>query len=367
MFKQIDRLLVIGYIKAYLICLMSMLSLYIVVDLFTNLDEFAHQRAGILAVFAHVGRYYGLKVPQIFDRLCEAIVLLAGMFTVAWMQKNNELLPLLSAGVSTRRVVFPVLVSAGLFLSLAVINQEVVIPRLGNRLTNEKEDVDSDQISTVSGAFEPNGIHIEGQTASRQDMSVRPFCCLIREGVLHNSVHLNAQEGRYIPPGDGPLTGGWLLTGTDPPDLDSLTDNLVLTHIDPGKYFLKTEEVDFAAITRPRNWFQLASTGRLYQELQRPDSMRLAPLAVVFHMRLTRPILGLILVVLGLSTILRDQNRNVFLSAGMCLVLCAVFFAVGFMCKQLGDNDILSPAQSAWLPVLFFGPLAFVMFDAVHT
>jgi lipopolysaccharide export system permease protein len=34
---------------------------------------------------------------------------------------------------------------------------------------------------------------------------------------------------------------------------------------------------------------------------------------------------------------------------------------------MLGDNDILGPALSAWLPVLFFGPLALVLFDAVHT
>ena len=45
-------------------------------------------------------------------------------------------------------------------------------------------------------------------------------------------------------------------------------------------------------------------------------------MAVMFHMRLTRPLLGLILVVMGLSIILRDQNRNVFISAGLCLLLC---------------------------------------------
>jgi lipopolysaccharide export system permease protein len=88
---------------------------------------------------------------------------------------------------------------------------------------------------------------------------------------------------------------------------------------------------------------------------------------VLFHMRLTRPILGLILVFMGLSVILTDQNRNVFISAGLCLVLCGVFFAAIFAAKYLGDNDIISPALAAWLPVLGFGPVAFVMFDAVHT
>jgi lipopolysaccharide export system permease protein len=44
-----------------------------------------------------------------------------------------------------------------------------------------------------------------------------------------------------------------------------------------------------------------------------------------------------------------------------------VFFAALFTCKSLGENDYLSPALAAWLPVLCFGPLAFVLFDAVHT
>jgi lipopolysaccharide export system permease protein len=125
--------------------------------------------------------------------------------------------------------------------------------------------------------------------------------------------------------------------------------------------------VDFENITRDRKWFQLASTERIWNELNKSDSVREPAMAVMFHMRLTRPILGLILVFLGLSVILRDQNRNVFISAGMCLVLCAFFFIACFTCQALGNNDILSPPLAAWLPVLFFGPLAFVLFDAVHT
>jgi lipopolysaccharide export system permease protein len=62
------------------------------------------------------------------------------MFTVAWMQRNNELLPLLSAGVSTRRVVLPVLVSASIMLSLTVLNVELFIPRLASQLVVEKSD-----------------------------------------------------------------------------------------------------------------------------------------------------------------------------------------------------------------------------------
>src|SRR3954468_22921095 len=95
----LDRQMIRSYLKAYLICLVSLVSLYIVVDLFTNLEDFTDQGTSLVPVLETVGAYYGYRVAQIFDRLCEAIVLLAAMFTVALMQRNNELLPMLSAGV----------------------------------------------------------------------------------------------------------------------------------------------------------------------------------------------------------------------------------------------------------------------------
>src|SRR5262249_10646272 len=109
------------------------------------------------------------------------------------------------------------------------------------------------------------------------------------------------------------------------------------------------------------------STAQLWTELSKSETTRLASMAVLFHMRLTRPVLGMILVLSGLSVILRDQNRNVLLSSGLCLALCALFFIVQFTCKFLVESDYLPPALPSWLPVLVFGPLSFVMFDAVHT
>jgi lipopolysaccharide export system permease protein len=344
-----------------------MLGLYVVVDLFTNIDDFAQNHDGLLEILEHIGQYYGFRVMQIFDRLCEAIVLLAAMFTVAWMQRSNELLPQLSAGVSTRRVVRPVLFTASAFLLLGVINQELVIPHIAEYLMISRDDPDGEKVIVVQGTFDTNGVHVHGEVAQRRDQSVQDFSCVIPESIASNGIiNLHAKQGRYIP-GNGPRKGGWLLTSTEPAELESWTQTNVLEPIDPGTYFLYTKEVDFEAITRPRTWFLFASTARLSKELSKPDSTRLASMAVLFHMRLTRPILGMLLVFLGLSMILRDQNRNVFISAGLCLLMCGVFFAAQFACKGLGDYEYLSPALAAWLPVLFFGPLAFVLFDAIHT
>ena len=101
--------------------------------------------------------------------------------------------------------------------------------------------------------------------------------------------------------------------------------------------------------------------------LFRSDASRAPGLAVLFHARLVRPLVGMVLVMLGLSVILRDQNRNIFISAGMCLVLCCLFFGAAYTAKMLGDNDMVPPALAAWLPLMVFGPYALVLFDAAHT
>jgi lipopolysaccharide export system permease protein len=362
--KLIDRQMIRGYFKSYAVCLASLLSLYVVVDLFTNLDDFTHHNQGLWASILRICTYYGYKISQIFDRLAEAIVLLAAMFTVAWMQRNNEQMPLLSAGVSTRRIVAPILLCAFFMLGLTVVNQEFVIPRIADKLALDRDDPGGQKSVAVRAAYESNGIHIEGDRAMRRDFTVVPFRCMIPETLGGTMIHLTALEAHYVP-GPGPRQGGWELVGTRPADADAISG--ILDVKDSYRYFLHTREVDFEALTRNPNWFLLASTSQLHQELQRPESTRLASMAVLFHMRLTRPILGIVLVLLGLSVILRDQNRNVIVSSGMCLVLCGVFFATCYACKMLGDNEYINPALAAWLPVLFFGPHALVLFDAVHT
>jgi len=364
--RILDRLLLWAFLKAYAICLVSLLSLYIVIDLFTNLEDFAQHTSGLLPVLQNIFRYYGYKVVQIFDRLCEAIVLLAAAFTVAWVQRNNELLPLLSAGVPTRRVILPVLAGAAMLIGIGVLNQEIVIPRIADALLTDRDDPRGEKSLVVAGAYDANGIHIEGAEAKRSGLTVKPFFVTVPESLTDSLLHIAATEAHYVPADSRePCSGGWMMSGVQPATLENPPS--ALEQLDPGRFFLRTTDVDFDVLTRNRQWFMFASTNRLRDLLTRPDARRLAAIAVQFHMRLTRPILGVLLVVLGLSVILRDQNRNVFIGTGLCLANCALFFAAIFACKHLGDNEYFAPALAAWVPVLAFGPVTVASFDAIHT
>jgi lipopolysaccharide export system permease protein len=364
MFTTLDRMFFVNYLRSYAIVLTSLLSLYIIVDLFTNLDDFSGR--GFVPMLKHVLKYYSTRISQIFDQMSEAIALLAAMFTVAWMQRNNELLPQLSAGISTRRVVRPVFVGCVLTLALGPLNQEFVIPRIADDLTKPRDDPELERPTEVKGAYDSTGIHLEGAQAFRKEGKVVWMFVTFPPGGPTGMTHLSARKAVYHPPGAGPRSGGWMLFDATP----ELPEGPLPPHLEqvsPGVYFLRTRDVDFDAVTRGANWFRFASTPELREILAKPEGRRQPQVATEFHKRLTRPLIGAILVLMGLGIILRDQNKHVFISAGLCLVLVALFYVALFGCKYLGENDYVTPPLAAWVPVLVFGPFAVALFDAIHT
>ena len=370
MLRLIDRQLTFNCVKSFIGCLLSLLSLFIIVDLFTNLENFADRNKEVKNLIGFIAGFYVAMIPVIYNQLSEAIVLLAAMFTVAWMQRNNELLPLLSAGVSTRRVVRPVLITACALIGLSIVNQELILPRVDGVLIEERTDANLAKEIAVRGGNETNGIRVTGKTATRHNLTVKDFDCVFPNTMEFEALpFIHAVSAEYCPPGSFPGTesGGWLLRGTTPLELPSVGAKSPIKMISPGQFFLKTTEIDFDTITHSKNFAIYIPTWKLPEELARTDHNKRAGLAVLFHSRFVRPILGMLLVFMGLSIILRDQNRNVFISAGLCLGLCVVFFLVGAGCRFLGEHEHLRPDIAALMPVLIFGPISFVMFDAVHT
>src|SRR5262245_30367891 len=341
-----------AFLRAYAICLVSTLSLYIVVDLFTNIDDFFQADRPTVDVIRHIVTYYGYRTAQYYDRLCEALALLAAMFTVAWTQRNNELIPLLSAGVSTHRYLRPIFAGSVLMLAVGVLNQELLIPRIAPVLVTDRDDPEGIQKLHVQGCYDPNKVHVDGLEAYRREMSVRNFSVTLPVTQKSEMRHLTAEVARYIPADPNqPMSGGWLLMGTTPAELpENSYDPDIIQMIDPGRFFLYVREATFDRVTQGQKTQSFSSTYTLYKLMQRTDAGRMNNLAVTFHMRLTRPIVGLLLVVMGLSIILRDQTRHVFISAGLCLAMCAVFFAAVFAGKFLGNGDYVSLALAGWLP-----------------
>ena len=129
MITTLDRMVLVAFFRSYAIVWSSLIGLFVVIDLFTHLDAYMSRPGGFIAIANYIIRYYAFRVPQVFDLLAEPISLMAATFTVAWMQKNNELLPQLSAGIPTRRIIRPILLGRGHHDLVRALESRVRDPR----------------------------------------------------------------------------------------------------------------------------------------------------------------------------------------------------------------------------------------------
>jgi lipopolysaccharide export system permease protein len=351
------------FLRAFLICFASLVGLYIVIDAFSNLDEFSERARGLPSLLATMSKYYSFKISVYFDRLAGVITTMAAMFTFSWIQRTNELMALLAAGVPIRRIIAPVLMAATLIYCLTTVNQELVMPSIAKQLQMRPDD-DSLRSIKAHASHDSRGILFNGDECNRQERRVSPaYITLQPPHIVNSLVEMRAQEAVYVPPGKGVLSGGWILRGVTPKDIQC--NRSVLEPLDTDEYFLHTT-ITFDHLLRKQAWFQFASTRSLIKELRSQDNTS-REMAVLIHARLTRPLGMITMLFLGLPFVLSGTDRRMVSLVGISLVMSVAFQLFTQLCMRLGNVEVIGPELAAWLPVLIFGSLAVGLHDLVKT
>jgi len=126
MFYKIDKYIIKSFVPSFIICMFAICGISIVVDTIQKIDDFIEMGVKAFTMAIH---YYGLMVPVIIAQLFPAITLIAVSLVLVKFVKNNEILAMQVAGINLYRIMLPIFILS-LFLSfLAVINQELVIPK----------------------------------------------------------------------------------------------------------------------------------------------------------------------------------------------------------------------------------------------
>jgi len=340
--RILDRERYWSFVKAYFICFVALVGLYVVIDSFNNLDEFEEWAKSTPDLFKNMGRYYLIKMSLIYDQICGIITMMAAIFTVTWMQKNNELLAMLAAGISTQRVIRPVLISALAISSLAIVNQEFIMPRFAEELQRPPDD-DGFQLKKVWPRQDANEVFVKGFQADRSGRSVTKFEATVPVRVAGEIIEISAMEAVFVADNDPvcPHKGGWLLYGgkflTSPPagSLFDLTKGVLIEVEDRSAcpmpkdklagrpnapvYFLRTD-LTFSSLTRSPQWYHFAPTLDLIRALSDPSNQgERSDIAIFLHSRLIRPLLAFNLMLLSLPLVLGGSGRNMFVNLGMSL------------------------------------------------
>ncbi|MFN6104328.1 MAG: LptF/LptG family permease, partial [Planctomycetaceae bacterium] len=124
----IDRYLLGRYAYVFFVGYVALFGLYFVIDVFTNVGDFLDIPGGLGVIVTEILKYYSYRCCAFFGSIGGSMLVIAGMTTLALLQKYGELYPVLAAGISTLRLVRPVLIGAVAVNGLIILNQELVIP-----------------------------------------------------------------------------------------------------------------------------------------------------------------------------------------------------------------------------------------------
>jgi lipopolysaccharide export system permease protein len=103
--RLLDRYVVRNFLQVYFYCIAGFISIWLIFDVSDNISSFIDNHIGL----ALVARYYGTQIPQVFIILLPVSLLLSLLFALGRMSRANEIVSMLTAGVSLPRVLRPLI------------------------------------------------------------------------------------------------------------------------------------------------------------------------------------------------------------------------------------------------------------------
>src|SRR5256885_10745494 len=107
--RLLDRYVIRNFLQAYIYCIAGFLSIWLIFDVSDNISTFIDEHFGL----AFTARYSATQVPEVFIILLPVSLCLALLFSLGRMSRANEIVSMLTAGVSIPRLLTP-LIGVGL-------------------------------------------------------------------------------------------------------------------------------------------------------------------------------------------------------------------------------------------------------------
>ena len=356
--RLLDRYMLRLFLQAFIYCIAGFISIWFIFDVSDNISNFLDQRVSRTLIL----KYYLTQVPQILVILLPIALLLALLFSLGRMSRSNEIVSMLTSGVSLPRILAPLLLAALVTTGVSTFLNYSLAPHAEFARKKLLEDAQSrraqlgvlgqifrnrtDNRTWFVQQFVPGEnlfrtLHIIQQDAN--DNIVANY--IATSAVYHPETH--AWELRQLKIVHYDEAGN--ITGQDPYE-----DSLMITDWSETPYRLSSANMraEYLSVPELRDYLQFNSDF---------PSALLAPFATHLKYRLALPwtcfVIALIAAPLGIG-----YSRRGILSSVAAAILIA--FAMNFVTHlflALGEGERVPDWVAAWTPNILFGLLGLIL------
>lgn len=363
MIRKHDRYVLKAFWANFLAVVFFLTLIVLVLDISDRLARVNRHWEGIKAAGFEPGlvlvEYYATLIPFVWLRILPFCVPLAAAFCLSRLNRHNELTPLLTTGVSMRRIVAPIVISGVIVAGGMLVVREYLVPKLSrhhmkvgrvlskskpNRIARVPHFHDKGGARLSMAAFLPIDQVCEGASVSYWDPEGRPtrierYPELTWDGTQEHWVATSGGQRIPLGPGETGLRQLPIPPGTVV-DLEAHVSLLEISLTRARTAGLSFTELRALVAANPTN----ARFEMLFQEL------------------ITVPVSVLVLLLLALPFCVHAGRESALPGLLNSLGIMALYFGATFLLASIGGAGEMHPVVLAWLPTAIFGSLGLALF-----
>lgn len=350
----LDWYIIKKFIGTYIYAILLIISIAIVFDFNENLSKFTQYHAPWRAI---IFDYYANFIPYYSNLFSPLFVFIAVIFFTSKLAGNSEIISMMAAGVSIRRLMRPYMISCILIAGLTFYLNSFVIPH-GTVIRQNFESLYRNSKKNTSAE------NVQLQVAKNTVAYIQHYDDQYKQGYGFSLVkfknkkivsQMTAMEIQYDTVADTKYH--WKVTNWKIRTLKGLKE-----HIQSGASkdtVLLMEPTDLVYSKGQQETFTSPELLNYISKQTSRGSANVVQYEVEFHKRIAMSFSSFILTIIGLSLSSRKRKGGMGLYLGIGLALSFGYIMLQTVSATFAIKDNTPPILAAWIPNIIFAIIAY--------
>ena len=340
--KIIDQYILKKFISTLLAVLIAFIAIFIIVNIIDFLDKFIERNLTSREILL----YYIYTIPLFVNIALPMSILIATIYTIGTLQKNNEITAIKASGISIRRIGFPIISLGVIFCFISFFFENIVVvksiqkrfaiekklrPHDSKYIKNRKNDIFyhlNDSFLEIKKFNYKNdtGYNISLQKYDGSDLRYR----IDAKKMIWQADSMNWK-----------LINGSIREWENKKFSYQTFKNKILTldDINPSiikKDFVAPEEMDY---------WELSNLILKFKK----NGIDATRWLVNKNYKTAFACVPLIMVIFGIALSIQKPRKSNAVGIGLSIIVIFMYYALITFGKTLGYNGVISPFLSVWL------------------
>jgi lipopolysaccharide export system permease protein len=358
--RILDRYIAGQFFRMWLAALSAFIVIFLVVNLFEKVSKFLEYNVPMDVIV----KYYLFMIPYIVKWMNPIAVLLGVLFSLGTLSRNLEITAMTAAGLSLRRVIFPV-IFLGFAISVAVFYfGETVVPYADAK----KEEIDTVYIKRLPLLKTIRRINLAYRGKEGRFYYVRVFDG-IRNQMRDVRVIEKSEAGevrRLIVAREAIWRGGRWQFRDGSIRTFRQTGDIAVTYFDKEYFDIPETPEDFMREEKSPETMKFNELAAYVSNLE-SSGVDASKERVELYLKISVPLANFIVVFLGAPLALQSHRSGLADGFGLAILLGFMLWGALAVGRAFGQNGTLPPLFAAFLPDTVFGVLGLGMLYRART